>query len=113
MDTYRIYYVTTAKPKTGKVDAAAQWWTQTGRKQFESKPGIKSVRAYITQMGLSGAAFPLEIWQEIEKYAAFDQWDEKTRTDPVWFVTFLTELHQYYELGPSRIMGEWSVSFPS
>jgi hypothetical protein len=112
MDTYRIYYVTTAKPKTGKVEAAARWWAETGRKQFESKPGTKSVRAYITQMGLSSEAFPLEIWQEIENYAAFDQWGQKTRSDPAWFVTFFTELHQYYDLGPSRIMGEWSESYP-
>lgn len=111
MDTYRIYYVTTAKPKTGKVDAAAQWWANTGRKQFESKPGTKSVRAYITQMGLSGHTFPLEIWQEIENYATLDQWGGETRADPAAFIAFFTELHEYYDLGPSRIMGEWSESF--
>lgn len=112
MSNYRIYYVTTAKPKVGKVEAAARWWAEKGIDEFRSKPGVKSVRAYITQMGLSGEAFPMEIWQEIEGYSAFDQWGEKTSSDVASFVTFFSELHQYYDLGPSRIMGEWSECYP-
>jgi hypothetical protein len=112
MSDYRIYYVTTARPKSGKVEAAGRWWAEKGRKLFESMPGTKSVRAYVAQFGLSGDTFTFEIWQEIESYAAFDKWDQQAQSDLKAYVDFHTDFHQYYDLGPCRIMGEWPGSRP-
>src|SRR5690349_20353554 len=102
MSAYRIYYVTTAKPKTGKAAVAARWWAEEGRRQFESKPGTKSVRAYVAQLGLSDQAFPLEISQELENYAALDQWTQQAEADPPRFVAFMSNFLDYYDLGPCR-----------
>jgi hypothetical protein len=113
MSDYRIYYVVTARPKPGKIEAAGRWWVERGIKLFESMPGTKSVRAYIAQFNLSGEAFKLEIWQELESYAAFDQWDEHSRSAaPDIYIAFLTEFHQHYDIGPCRVMGQWPTSRP-
>src|SRR5262249_37297793 len=112
MSTYRIYYVTTGKPKSGKIEAARRWWAEKGRKLFESMPGTKSVRAYIVQFGLGGETFPFEIWQEGEMYAALDQWDQTALSDVAAYAALFTEFNQYYDLGPCRIMGEWPASRP-
>lgn len=113
MSYYRIFYVTTARPKVGKVDAAARWWDEKGRTQFESVPGTKSVHAFVVQFGLGGGGiFPFEIWQEIEDYASFDRRDEFTEANVATYRAFHTDFLEYYELGPCRIMGDWPVSRP-
>lgn len=108
----RIYYVLTGRPKPGKIEAAGRWWVEKGITLFESMPGTKSVRAYIAQFNLSGETFNFEIWQELDSYAAFDQWDQQSKVNLDIYVAFLTEFHQYYDLGPCRIMGEWPESRP-
>lgn len=112
MSAYRIYYVTTARPKFGKAELAARWWAETGIKQFEAVPGTKSVQAYVAQFGLSGNTFTLEIWQEIENYATFDQRDEFVESNVAAYTDFHTSFLEYYDLGPSRIMGDWPSSRP-
>ena len=40
-------------------------------------------------------------------------WKPKLPTvDPDIYVAFLAEFHQYYDIGPCRIMGEWPASRP-
>jgi hypothetical protein len=112
MSTYRIYYVTTGRPKMGKANAAGQWWAEKGLKQFEAVPGTKSVRAYVVQFGLSGDTFTLEIWQEIENYASFDLRDQFAESNIATYTAFHTDFLEYYDLGPSRIMGDWPASRP-
>jgi hypothetical protein len=114
MSAQRIYFVTTARPKIGKAELAARWWAEKGIKQFEAVPGTKSVRAYVAQFGLSGGnIFTLEIWQEIENYASFDRRDKLVEEDVGVFAAFHTDFLEYYELGPSRIMGDWADSRPA
>lgn len=48
MEAYRLYYVSTAKPKPGKGGAAAKWWKGKGAPFFEKVPGVKSIRTYAT-----------------------------------------------------------------
>ena len=112
MSAYRIYYVTTGRPKAGKIEAAGRWWAEVGLKSFEAMPGTKSVRAYITQFGLGAGEFPLEIWQELQSYAAFDEMDKGAEFDIAAYTNFQTDFNKYYDLGPCRIMGEWPASRP-
>lgn len=112
MSNYRIYYVTTAKPRAGNVDAAGRWWSEIGQKQFETMPGTKAVHSYVTQFGLGNTVFPFEIWQEIEGYAFFDNCDSCMESDIASYRTFHSDFLQYYELGPCRIMGDWPASRP-
>lgn len=113
MSPYRIYYITTARPKVGKVDAAGRWWSEIGQKQFEAVPGTKSVQAYVVQFGLGGgSSYPFEIWQEIESYATFDQRDEFTQANVATYRAFHADFLEFYELGPCRIMGDWPTSRP-
>ena len=74
MDAFKIYHVTTAKFKTGKSSEAVQWWKEKGKAMYESFPGAKSVKAYGVQFGL-GRKVGLEIWLEMENYAAYDRID--------------------------------------
>jgi hypothetical protein len=113
MSTYQIYFVTTAKPKSGKSAVAAAWWNDKGKQLFGAMSGTKSVRAYIAQFGLTGEAFSLEIWQELECYATLDKWDEEARSDPNSYSAFLKDFHQFYDVGPCRLMGEWPNSQPT
>jgi len=111
MGVYRIYYVRTGKIKSGKADEAAKWWREKGKAMTESCPGVKSVKAYDAQYFLGGE-YDLEIWIEIENYAAFDRVDEDFLANPQKYAA-LREAQDVVEWGPSRLMGEWPESqFP-
>ena len=109
MGMYRIYFVETAKPKPGKSDTATKWWREKGKAFYESLPGVKSVRAYVSQFGLGGA-YGLEIWTEVENYAAMDRWDEDIAANPQKYGPAIREFHDLFESGPSRLMGDWPES---
>jgi hypothetical protein len=51
MSAYRIYYVTTGRPKSGKSAVAGRWWAEKGRKLFESI--TKHISKYIWSFGVS------------------------------------------------------------
>lgn len=115
MSDHKIYYVTHAKPKPGKSAEAARWWTEVGKALFEALPGVVSVKAYITQFGLSGGHMGLstgqcgvEIWQELENYAVFDKWDAACSVDASQFDELFDGLREYYDTGASRVVGDWA-----
>ena len=109
MGMYRIYFVGTAKAKPGKSDAAAKWWREKGKAFYESLPGVKSVRAYASQFGL-GETYGLEIWSEVDTYAAMDRWDEDIAANTQTYGPVFREFEGLFESGPSRLMGDWPES---
>ena len=109
MGIYRLYHVWTAKIKPGKGDEAAQWWREKGQVMTESRPGVKSVRAYAVQFGLGGE-YRLEVWSEIENYAAFDRMDEDVLANPQKYAAWRESL-DLFEWGPFRLMGDYPECF--
>lgn len=111
MGVYRLYVVWTAKIKPGKGDEYAKWWREKGKVMVESYPGTKSVRTYAAQFGLGGE-YGLELWAEIENYAAFDRLDEDMLANPQKYAP-LREAQDLVEWGPARLMGDYPEShFP-
>lgn len=106
---YKIYFVNTAKSKSGKSAEAAKWWQEKGKAWFESSPSTKSVQAYAAQFSLGGDYF-LEFWQEIENYAALDRWDEDMLQHPDKYSPMMKEASDLFDWGPARIMGDWPES---
>ena len=74
MEAYKLYLVGTAKIKPGKFVEATKWWQEKGIPNILSRPYTKSLRCYASQFGLGGE-YDIEIWQEIENYAAMDVMD--------------------------------------
>ena len=112
MEAYKLYMVGSAKIKPGKFVEATNWWKEKGIPDILSRPWTKSVRCYASQFGLGGE-YDIEVWQEIENYAAMDQMDTWTIEDPeraaqnreVW-----KEAGELFEWGPTRLMGDWPES---
>ncbi len=109
MDMYRLYFVSTAKTRPGKSSAAAEWWNEKGNPVFGSLSGVKSVKIYASQFGLGGE-YSIEIWYEVENYAVMDQWDEDIAADPQKFGPIFEEFEDLFDLGPSRLVGDWPES---
>jgi len=111
MGVYRLYHVSTAKVKPGKMDEFTKWWREKGKAFSESAPGTKSVKAYAAQFRLGGE-YGLEIWIEIENYASYDRLDEDILANPQKYAAW-HEAQDLVEWGPSRLMGDWPESqFP-
>ena len=112
MSAYKLYWVMSAKFKPGKDEEAAKWWREKGAPELLSEPWTKSLHAYATQFGLGGE-YDLEVWQEIENYAAFDQMDERFAKDPAWAKQWEDVVKgslDYIKWGPARLMGDWPES---
>ena len=113
MATYGLYYVMTGKFRPGKgSEDVVKWWREKGAPDMLSNPGVKSVHAYAAQFDLAGD-HNLEVWVEIENYAALDKMDDwyvanpdlaKTKED-LW-----KESDAYFEWGPARLMGDFPES---
>lgn len=112
MEEYRLFFVGQGKVKPGKFKEATEWWEEKGKPDILKDPWTVSLNAYAVQFGLGGE-YTIEIWQEIENYAAFDAMDKKFTDDPqgaqetldVWI-----ESNEFFEWGPSRLMGDWPES---
>lgn len=112
MEEYKLYLVGQAKIKPGKFSKAAKWWREKGAPDVLSDPWTKSLRCFATQFGLGGE-YSIEIWQEIEHYAAFDQMDKDILDNPEKYKNKLeiwNEANEYFEWGPNRLMGDWPES---
>ena len=75
---------------------------------YESFPGVKSVKAYGAQFGL-GTKFGLEIWLEMENYAAYDRIDVDLEANPQKYAA-MDESNDLFDFGPARVMGDWPES---
>jgi hypothetical protein len=84
-----------------------KWWQEKGKAFFEAFPGVKSVKAYAAQFGLGGNL--LEVWLELENYAALDRMDEDLTANPQKYAAW-AETPDLFENGPARIMGDWPES---
>lgn len=109
MDAYGIFFVGTARTKPGKAAAAAQWWGEKGYDSYRSLPGVKSLRTYAGQFGLSGD-YGIEFWYEVDNYAVMDRWDEAIAADPQEYGPLFEEFAEFFDVGPSRMMGDWLES---
>jgi hypothetical protein len=109
MEMYRLFYVATARSKPGKSTEAAKWWAEKGQTFYESLPGVKSLRTYAGQFGLSGD-YGLEFWYEVEDYGVMDRWDADILERPDEYGPIFKEYNDLFESGPSRLMGEWPES---
>ena len=109
MGDYRIYWVATAKPRANlEPGALEKWWRERGKALYESVPGVKSVRAYMGQWGLGSGQYLLEIWLELENYAAFDRIDEDMKANMGRWSDILKEVGEHLDGGPYfRLVGEW------
>jgi len=55
----------------------------------------------------------MEIWTELESYASFDEMDkfwEEDSDDAKKFGKVWKEANDYFEWGPTRLMGDWPES---
>lgn len=86
MDEFKIYYVITGRSKPGKSSEAAKWWREKGKAMYEASPRVKSVKSYGVQFGLGENN--IEIWLELENYAAFDRLDEDLDANPQKYAPF-------------------------
>jgi hypothetical protein len=112
MEAYKLYIVGTANVKPGKFEEATKWWKEKGAPDMLSRPWTKSLKCYAGQFGLGGE-YTIEIWQEIENYAVFDQIDSYIIEDPkrdAEFRKIWAEADDYFEWGPNRLMGDWPES---
>ncbi len=109
MAKFRLFYVITAKIRRGKAADAVQWWHERGKQMNEAAPGVKSVAAYITQFALGPSDYQIEIWMEIENYAAFDRVDQAMVAHPEQWIP-LAESEELLEWGHGRIVGDWPQS---
>ena len=112
MEAYKLYLVGSAKIKQGKFEEATKWWKEKGVPDILSRPWTKSLKCYASQFGLGGE-YTIEVWQELENYAALDQMDAWIIKDPkrdaeirkIW-----QEADELFEWGPNRLMGDWPES---
>jgi hypothetical protein len=112
MEVYKLYWVGQAKIKPGKSAEATKWWKEKAEPNILSDPWTKSLRCYAVQFGLGGE-YTIEIWQELESYAAFDEidkfWEEGSDATKER-IEISKEGTEYIEWGPSRLMGDWPES---
>jgi hypothetical protein len=109
---YRLYWVGTAKIRPGKFEEATKWWREKGAPDLLSEPWTKSLHAYAAQFGLAGE-YGIEVWQEIENYAALDlmdQWQIEDQARAKMKRDIWKEGVEYFEWGPARLMGDWPES---
>lgn len=112
MEAYKLYWVSLAKIKPGKFAEAAKWWREKAAPDIRSDPWCKSLRCYAVQFGLGGE-YSIEIWNEISSYADFDAIDQfwMEASDKVkQKLAISKEGIEYFEWGPSRLMGDWPES---
>lgn len=112
MEAYRLYWVTAGKVKPGKSTEATRWWAEKAAPDIRSDPWTKSLNAYAVQFGLGGE-YTIEIWQEIENYAAFDAMDQSfigDQGEALKKLELWEEGQQFFDWGPSRLMGDWPQS---
>ena len=107
MEAFKIYYVFTMNVKPGKSNEATKWWQEKGKAVYESTPGVKAVKSYAVQFGLGGNH--IEIWLEMENYAAFDRIDEDLESNPQKYAAF-GESQDLFESSSARVMGDWPES---
>jgi len=81
MGSYKLYMVSTMKIRPGKFAEATKWWKEKGLPDARSRPWVKSLKCYAAQFGLAGE-YGLEVWEEIENYAAMDSMDKWIEEDP-------------------------------
>lgn len=108
MEAYKIHYVFTTRVKPGKGAETVKWWREKGKATYELLPGVRSVRAYAVQFGLGGE-YGIEIWMEMENYAALDLIDEDLETNREKYAAF-GDADELFDYGPARLMGEWPQS---
>jgi hypothetical protein len=112
MEEYKLYWVGQAKVKPGKHAEATAWWREKGAPGILADPWTKSLKCFAIQFGLGGE-WSIEIWQEIGSYGSFDQMDKDIFDNPdkskkkqsMW-----DEANEYFEWGPTRLMGDWPES---
>ena len=112
LGSYKLYMVSTMKVRPGKFAEATRWWKEKGLPDARSRPWVKSLKCYAAQFGLAGE-YGLEVWEEIENYAAMDVMDNWIEEDPkraekereLW-----KEGNEFFEWGPTRLMGDWPES---
>jgi len=112
MEAYRLFLVGQIKIKTGKFAEATKWWKEKGAPDILSRPYVKSLKCYAGQFGLGGE-YGIEIWQELENYAAMDQMDNYIIEDlerAAENMELWKEGNDLFEWGPSRLMGDWPES---
>jgi len=112
MEVYRIYMVGSAKIKPGKFVEATKWWSEKGAPEMASRPWTKSLKCFAGQFGLGGE-YSIEIWQEIENYAALDQIDKWLLDNPgkaAEMMEIWKGADELFEWGPNRLMGDWPES---
>ena len=83
-----------------------------GAPDILSDPWTVSLRCYAAQFGL-GEEYAIEIWQEIENYAAFDRMDQDIFEHPEKYKekqAIWEEANQYFEWASNRLMGGWPES---
>jgi hypothetical protein len=67
----------------------------------------------VQDSGFTAREYYIEIWEEIENYAAMDAMDKWLEEDPkraakmrdMW-----KEGNEYFEWGPAKLMGDWPES---
>lgn len=109
MGLYGIFFVGTAKTHVGKGREAADWWLEKGEAGFKSLPGVISLRTLVSQFSLGGE-YAIEFWYEIEDYGVLDSWDQAIVDTPEKYGPLLREFNEYFESGPSRLVGDWPAS---
>jgi len=112
MAAYKLFMVSTLKIKAGKFVEATKWWKEKGLPDLRTRPWTKSLRCYAAQFQLGGE-YGIEIWEEIEDYAAMDAMDKWLEEDPKRTAKLLDlwkEGNDYFEWGPAKLMGDWPES---
>ena len=112
MQAYKLYWVGQAKIKPGKFAEAIKWWKEKAEPDILADPWTKSLRCYAVQFGLGGE-YTIEFWQEIGSYGDFDKidkfWEEGSKRTKEK-IEISQEGNEYFEWGPSRLMGDWPES---
>jgi hypothetical protein len=112
MAEYKLFMVSTAKIMPGKFVEATKWWKEKGAPDIKSRPYTKSLRTYAGQFGLAGE-YSIEVWQEIENYAAMDAIDNWIVEDPKRAqkaIELWNEAADLIQWGPTKLMGDWPES---
>jgi hypothetical protein len=109
---YKLYIVAPFKILPGKGPEGKKWWTEKGAPAFASKPWIKSMRCYGLALYMSTDC-GLEVWCEIENFAAMDaidSWFAGNPKEAKAFASILRDGEEYIEWGQVRLMADWPES---
>jgi hypothetical protein len=105
----RIFWVGQFKIRSGMDGEALAWWREKGQPDILAEPCTKSLRAYAVQFALGGE-HTVEIWQELENYAALDMMEKDFQRRPEFYAEHMQHLREadnLLEWGPARLIGEW------